>query len=190
MQVMTIRAGEERELSAEPATLLQAGHHGRDTSSSKAFACAATLIVLGVAPVRIDILTSIDGVTSFAAAWKRRADGRYAACMPTVPARCILPTLNARRCAPNRRRDARSTARSTRCMRAKGTEAMRNLIAETGPSESARTTCNRSGDERGVVKPVAEGPSVLRPSRPGDIDVPITRRRRHGRECSWCSCIP
>ncbi|GMV14924.1 MAG: hypothetical protein AMXMBFR56_31480 [Polyangiaceae bacterium] len=36
-----------------------------------------TLIVLGVAPVRIDILTSIDGVPSFAAAWKRRAEGRY-----------------------------------------------------------------------------------------------------------------
>ena len=36
-----------------------------------------TLIVLGVAPVRIDILTSIDGVRSFTAAWKRRARGVY-----------------------------------------------------------------------------------------------------------------
>jgi hypothetical protein len=36
-----------------------------------------TLIVLGVAPVRIDILTGIDGVPSFAAAWKRRAEGTY-----------------------------------------------------------------------------------------------------------------
>jgi hypothetical protein len=36
-----------------------------------------TLIVLGVPPVRIDILTRIDGVSSFAAAWKRRAEGRY-----------------------------------------------------------------------------------------------------------------
>jgi hypothetical protein len=36
-----------------------------------------TLIVLGVPPVRIDVLTSIDGVPSFAAAWKRRAVGRY-----------------------------------------------------------------------------------------------------------------
>lgn len=36
-----------------------------------------TLIVLGVAPVRIDVLTSIDGVPSFGAAWKRRADGAY-----------------------------------------------------------------------------------------------------------------
>lgn len=35
------------------------------------------LIVLGVAPVRIDVLTSIDGVRSFAAAWRRRAEGRY-----------------------------------------------------------------------------------------------------------------
>lgn len=36
-----------------------------------------TLVVLGVAPVRIDILTSIDGVPSFSAAWRRRAEGRY-----------------------------------------------------------------------------------------------------------------
>lgn len=36
-----------------------------------------TLVVLGVPPVRIDILTSIDGVTSFAGAWKRRAEGHY-----------------------------------------------------------------------------------------------------------------
>lgn len=38
-----------------------------------------TLIVLGVPPVRIDVLTSIDGVPSFAAAWKRRAEGHYGA---------------------------------------------------------------------------------------------------------------
>jgi hypothetical protein len=36
-----------------------------------------TLIVLGVPPIRIDVLTSIDGVPSFVAAWKRRAAGRY-----------------------------------------------------------------------------------------------------------------
>jgi hypothetical protein len=36
-----------------------------------------TLIVLGVAPVRIDVLTSIEGVPSFAAAWKRRVAGSY-----------------------------------------------------------------------------------------------------------------
>lgn len=36
-----------------------------------------TLIVLGVAPVRIDILTSILGVHPFAAAWKRRAKGVF-----------------------------------------------------------------------------------------------------------------
>jgi len=36
-----------------------------------------TLIVLGVAPVRIDVLTSIDGVPAFAAAWKRRARGVF-----------------------------------------------------------------------------------------------------------------
>lgn len=36
-----------------------------------------TLIVLGVPPVRIDVLTSVDGVPSFSAAWRRRASGRY-----------------------------------------------------------------------------------------------------------------
>jgi hypothetical protein len=36
-----------------------------------------TLIVLGVPPVRIDILTGIDGVRSFGAAWKRRVEGNY-----------------------------------------------------------------------------------------------------------------
>ncbi len=36
-----------------------------------------TLIVLGRSPVRIDILTSIDGLTSFRAAWSRRVIGRY-----------------------------------------------------------------------------------------------------------------
>lgn len=38
-----------------------------------------TLIVLGVAPVRIDVLTSVDGITSFAAVWKRRAIGSFGA---------------------------------------------------------------------------------------------------------------
>lgn len=36
-----------------------------------------TLIVLGVEPVRIDILTSLDGLASFSGAWKRRAKGNY-----------------------------------------------------------------------------------------------------------------
>jgi hypothetical protein len=36
-----------------------------------------TLIVLGVNPIRIDVLTSIDGVPSFADAWKRKVDGSY-----------------------------------------------------------------------------------------------------------------
>lgn len=35
------------------------------------------LIVLGVEPIRIDILTSIDGLSSFSLAWKRRVKGRY-----------------------------------------------------------------------------------------------------------------
>ncbi|HMA91466.1 MAG TPA: hypothetical protein VKP30_02225 [Polyangiaceae bacterium] len=36
-----------------------------------------TLVVLGVSPVRIDILTSIDGINSFAGVWKRRSQGRF-----------------------------------------------------------------------------------------------------------------
>jgi hypothetical protein len=36
-----------------------------------------TLVVLGVAPIRIDVLTSIDGISSFRAAWGRRAHGTY-----------------------------------------------------------------------------------------------------------------
>ncbi|MBK9261058.1 MAG: hypothetical protein IPM54_14775 [Polyangiaceae bacterium] len=36
-----------------------------------------TLIVLGVEPFRIDVLTTIDGLSSFSAAWKRRAKGSY-----------------------------------------------------------------------------------------------------------------
>jgi hypothetical protein len=36
-----------------------------------------TLVVLGTAPIRIDVLTRIAGVPSFAAAWRRRARGRY-----------------------------------------------------------------------------------------------------------------
>jgi hypothetical protein len=38
-----------------------------------------TLVVVGVPPVRIDLLTNIDGVRSFAAAYKRRAKGRFGA---------------------------------------------------------------------------------------------------------------
>jgi hypothetical protein len=38
-----------------------------------------TLVVLGVAPVRIDVMTSIAGVPSFRAAWQRRVEGRYGA---------------------------------------------------------------------------------------------------------------
>jgi len=37
------------------------------------------LVVLGIAPVRIDILTGIDGVPSFARAWKKRRTGSYGA---------------------------------------------------------------------------------------------------------------
>lgn len=36
-----------------------------------------TLVVLGSAPVRIDILTSIDGLPTFSQAWRRRAEGVF-----------------------------------------------------------------------------------------------------------------
>jgi hypothetical protein len=36
-----------------------------------------TLIVLGVEPIRIDVLTTIDGLASFSGAWKRRVKGKY-----------------------------------------------------------------------------------------------------------------
>jgi hypothetical protein len=41
-----------------------------------------TIIQLGVAPVRIDLLSSIKGCPDFAAIWKRRVDARFG----TVPA--------------------------------------------------------------------------------------------------------
>jgi predicted nucleotidyltransferase len=35
------------------------------------------IIQLGVAPVRIDLLAEVPGLTSFAAAWRNRIDGRF-----------------------------------------------------------------------------------------------------------------
>lgn len=35
------------------------------------------IIQLGVAPVRIDLLTSLSGIPSFAEAWERRVEARY-----------------------------------------------------------------------------------------------------------------
>jgi predicted nucleotidyltransferase len=61
-----------------------------------------TLIVLGAPPVRIDILTQIDGVPSFAAAWKRRAGGVYG----STPANFIsLSDLLASKAAAGRPQD-------------------------------------------------------------------------------------
>jgi len=36
-----------------------------------------TIVQLGVAPVRIDLMTQIAGITQFADAWKRRVDGEF-----------------------------------------------------------------------------------------------------------------
>lgn len=35
------------------------------------------ILQLGVAPVRVDLLSAVAGVRSFAAAWRRRCDGRF-----------------------------------------------------------------------------------------------------------------
>jgi predicted nucleotidyltransferase len=37
------------------------------------------ILQLGVAPVRIDILSSVDGIPSFASAWRRRVEGQFGA---------------------------------------------------------------------------------------------------------------
>src|SRR4051794_8589939 len=37
------------------------------------------IIQFGVAPVRIDLLTRLDGIHSFAEVWKRRVDAKYGA---------------------------------------------------------------------------------------------------------------
>lgn len=38
-----------------------------------------TVLQLGIAPVRIDILSAVDGVQSFSGAWRRRVEGRFGA---------------------------------------------------------------------------------------------------------------
>jgi hypothetical protein len=61
-----------------------------------------TLVVLGVAPVRIDILTSIDGIASFGAAWRGRSEGHFGA----APAHYLsLPDLIAAKEASGRPQD-------------------------------------------------------------------------------------
>lgn len=63
---------------------------------------ANALIVLGMPPVRIDVLTSIAGVVAFAPAWKRRSEGRYGA-TPTYF--LSLPDLIAAKAAAGRPQD-------------------------------------------------------------------------------------
>jgi hypothetical protein len=57
---------------------------------------AVSDVVLAASPVRIDILTSISGVESFAAAWKRRVDGRFG----RTPANYAASTTSESVCAP------------------------------------------------------------------------------------------
>ncbi len=61
-----------------------------------------TMIVLGVPPVRIDVMTSIAGVTSFAAAFRRRTVGTYGA---TPAAFLSLADLIAAKAASGRPQD-------------------------------------------------------------------------------------
>jgi predicted nucleotidyltransferase len=71
-----------------------------------------TLVVLGVAPVRIDILTSISGLLSFRSAWRRRAQGRFG----RTPANYIaLEDLIAAKAAANRPQDKADLAVLERC---------------------------------------------------------------------------
>lgn len=61
-----------------------------------------TLVVLGVSPIRIDVLTSVDGISSFAGAWKRRSQGKYG----KVPANFVsLADLMASKAAAGRPQD-------------------------------------------------------------------------------------
>ncbi|MBI2393749.1 MAG: hypothetical protein HYV09_29525 [Deltaproteobacteria bacterium] len=58
-----------------------------------------TVVQLGVAPVRVDLIFSLEGVPRFADAWKRRADARFGA----VPAHYLgLSDLVAAKEAANR----------------------------------------------------------------------------------------
>jgi predicted nucleotidyltransferase len=60
------------------------------------------VIQLGVAPVRIDLLNDLPGVTRFATAWKRRAKGRFG----SVEASYLsLEDLMAAKAAANRPQD-------------------------------------------------------------------------------------
>ena len=54
-----------------------------------------TLIVLGVAPIRIDVLTSISGIPSFDAAYRKRSRGSFG----EVPANylCLADLMRAKR---------------------------------------------------------------------------------------------
>jgi hypothetical protein len=71
-----------------------------------------TLVVLGVAPVRIDILTSISGIMSFGAAWKRRVQGQFG----RTPANYIaLEDLIAAKAATDRPQDKADLAVLERC---------------------------------------------------------------------------
>jgi hypothetical protein len=96
-----------------------------------------TLIVLGMPPVRIDVLTSIDGVPSFAEAWKRRAEGRYG----STPANFLsLQDLIAAKAAAGRPQDLADLDVLERT-------AQRTARAASGPrakKRSRRTSSRRS----------------------------------------------
>ncbi len=44
---------------------------------AKDFSDPATIVQLGVAPVRIDVVSSVPGIDDFGAAWRKRVPGRF-----------------------------------------------------------------------------------------------------------------
>jgi hypothetical protein len=100
-----------------------------------------TLIVLGVAPVRIDILTSISGMKSFAAAWKRRVQvqfgrtpAKYIALEDLIAARATrrVPRLAVGVPAAEQVETSRVAADSTRRIMTSGSRGARTCVVPAG----------------------------------------------------------
>jgi hypothetical protein len=78
-----------------------------------------TVLQLGFAPIRIDVLSAVDGIRSFGGAWRRREEGRFGA-VPTqylsledlirakvAAAASVWPARAATSCQPDDERDRR-----------------------------------------------------------------------------------
>ncbi len=102
----------ESENATRALAALRAFFGGADTGYAVADLTDPTMVIqLGVAPVRIDLLTSLDGIPSFAAAWERRADSAYG----PVPAHYLsLEDLLAAKQAADRPQDRADIAALTK----------------------------------------------------------------------------